>query len=80
MFVLFLDKEAECGKLVHPEVVWLRFIEFVHQFANQLMLDVDCAFRMVGNNLNSFCRSSVPLRSKSSLATREGGFVVLLTA
>jgi len=61
-FVLVLDKEAQCGKFVHR----LRFISFVQQFASQLMLDVDCAFRMVGNSLNSLCRSSVPHRSNFS--------------
>ena len=71
MFVLFLDKEAQFGKLVYPtgrltEVVWLRFSNFVQQFASRLMLEVDCAFRMVGNSLNTLCRSSFPIRSKFS--------------
>jgi hypothetical protein len=69
IFVLFLDKEAQCGKLVHPAirptgVVSLWFINFVQQFASQLMLEVDCAFRMVGNSVKSSCRSSFPVRSK----------------
>jgi hypothetical protein len=84
-FVLFLDKEAQCGELVHPrsrltEVVWLRFSNFVQQFANRLILEVDSVFRMVGNSLNTFCRSSLPIRSKFFPASREEGFVILLTA